>query len=109
VNESIRFLRQRRTSLRARQDLAAARGRPPAEPAAGQEDADEHSDIRLALACLTDEERALLSLRFDEGLTVREIADVLERPRSTVHFQLEQAVQLLRDQLGVKQRKVHHD
>ncbi len=52
---------------------------------------------------------ALLSLRFDEGLTVREIADVLERPRSTVHFQLEQAVKSLRSKLVPSNERARHE
>jgi RNA polymerase sigma-70 factor, ECF subfamily len=109
VNESIGFLRHRRASLRARQEFAGVPRLEPPEPAEEFLDGEQHSDIQQALARLSDEQRALLSLRFDEGLTVREIADVLEQPRSTVHFQLEQAVQLLRDQLGVGHRKVHHE
>jgi RNA polymerase sigma-70 factor (ECF subfamily) len=109
VNESIRFLRHRGASLRVRQEFAGVPRLEPLEPAEAFLDGEQHSDIQQAVARLSEEQRALLSLRFDEGLTVREIADVLERPRSTVHFQLEQAVQLLRDQLGVEQRRVHDE
>jgi RNA polymerase sigma-70 factor (ECF subfamily) len=106
VNESIAFLRQGHAALRARLDSAKTRRREPGEPADAFQEDETRSKLQQALARLSDEQRALLSLRFDEGLTVREIADVLERPRSTVHFQLEQAVQMLRNFLGVEQRKV---
>jgi len=109
VNESIGFVRRRRASLRARRELA---GRPRSEttdPAAQFFEAERQSDIDRALGQLSAEQRALLSLRFDEGLTVREMADVLEQPRSTVSFQLEQAIQSLRERLDVEPREVRHE
>ena len=54
-----------------------------------------------ALQTLTADERALLTLRFDEGLTIREIAEVFERPAATVHVQLERAIEHLRRTMGI--------
>ena len=45
-------------------------------------------------------ERALLTLRFDEGLTIREIADVLETPHTTIQSRLQSTVRTLRARLG---------
>jgi RNA polymerase sigma-70 factor, ECF subfamily len=105
VNESIHFLRNRRAARRVRHESAGIARAETLDAAHDFLESERLSELQIALGGLTDDERALLSLRFDEGLTVREIADVLERPPSTVHFQLEQAVKLLRSQLGAQQRK----
>jgi RNA polymerase sigma factor (sigma-70 family) len=52
--------------------------------------------LHEALAALEPDQQALLSLRFDEGLTSREIADAVERPLSTVKSQIGNAVERLR-------------
>jgi RNA polymerase sigma-70 factor (ECF subfamily) len=106
VNESIRFLRSRRAARRVQQGSAGIARSETLEAVDAFLESEQRSELQLALAGLSDEQRALLSLRFDEGLTVREIADVLERPSSTVHFHLEQAIKSLRNRLGAEQRKV---
>ncbi|MCA9202873.1 MAG: sigma-70 family RNA polymerase sigma factor, partial [Planctomycetales bacterium] len=56
--------------------------------------------LSIALAELSPDARAILSLRFDEDLTFREIAVLLDRPPSTVKSQLAKAIAQLRDLLG---------
>ena len=46
---------------------------------------------------LTEEENNLLYLKFWEGLTVREIAKKLDKPRSTVQYKIEEALKKLKD------------
>jgi RNA polymerase sigma-70 factor (ECF subfamily) len=98
VNEAIDFLRrQGRANGRLNEDVAAEFREPVEELA----DAELRIKVTAALEQLSAEQRALVTLRFDEGLTVREIAEVVERPSATVHFQLGQAIALLRDRLGI--------
>jgi RNA polymerase sigma factor (sigma-70 family) len=57
---------------------------------------EEAGRLVTALGQLQPEERALLSLRFDEALTFQEIANVLDRPVSTVKSQVASLVECLR-------------
>ena len=65
------------------------------------ETADEElaTQLQAALKTLEPQERALLALRFDEGLSFREIASVLESPHTTVHAQYRAAIRALRAKL----------
>ncbi|GAB5402453.1 MAG: RNA polymerase sigma factor [Aureliella sp.] len=65
------------------------------------QDVDNRDLLEGVLAELTPEQRALLSLRFDLQLTLREIAAVLQRPRSTIQSQLDGAIALLRTRLKI--------
>jgi RNA polymerase sigma-70 factor, ECF subfamily len=98
VNEAISFLRRKRPTTGPLNDDLPAEFR---EPVAELADAELRVQITGALDDLSPEQRALLTLRFDEGLTVREIADVVERPSATVHFHLNQTIALLRERLGI--------
>ena len=64
------------------------------------QDHESREQLAAALAKLSPEERALVSLRFDENLTYREIGEVLERPASTIKSQLSKAIARLRTALG---------
>ena len=55
-----------------------------------------------AMQTLDPPMRAMLSLRFDDGLTIREIADVLETPHTTIQSQLQSAVAVLRSRLNAR-------
>lgn len=52
----------------------------------------ENIDLYSALKTLTDEENEILYLKFWEGLTVREIAKRIRKPKSTVQYILEQSL-----------------
>ena len=56
----------------------------------------EFQDILPALEHLPDHERLVVTLRFIDGLSVREIADATRRPTGTVTKQLSRAIKRLR-------------
>ncbi|MFC1759130.1 RNA polymerase sigma factor, partial [Planctomycetota bacterium] len=56
----------------------------------------EFQDILPTLEQLPDQERLVVSLRFIDGLSVREIADATRRPIGTVTKQLSRAIKRLR-------------
>ena len=93
INESLTLLRKRRRF--ASSDIAESeRTEPPTDRSI------EAAQLHAVLDQMPPEIRALLSLRFDEGLTVREIADVVDQPRSTVHAKLQSAIGTLRKKLN---------
>lgn len=63
----------------------------------------ESIDLRAALRLLTEEENRLLYLKFWEGLTVREIAKQLHRPKSTIQYMIEQCLKKISDYMDMKQ------
>ncbi|MEJ7637190.1 MAG: sigma-70 family RNA polymerase sigma factor [Singulisphaera sp.] len=97
VNESIGAVRRRR-----RREAVGVRLRDhrPESEAIDPSDAliagDEAAQLTAALAGLEPDERALLALRFDEGLTFAEIAAALGRPVSTVKSRAAMLVTRLR-------------
>jgi RNA polymerase sigma-70 factor (ECF subfamily) len=97
VNVAITELRRRNTHQQAGAKLAEncshTVGSEPTDLIAATEEA---AQLRHALAALASDQRALLSLRFDEGLTFREIASTVERPVSTVKSQVRTAIERLR-------------
>ena len=66
---------------------------------------DEAESLSLAMNSLTPEQRAILSLRFDDQLTIREIAKTLERPHTTIQSQLTRTIDQLRGLLKAPQRQ----
>jgi RNA polymerase sigma-70 factor (ECF subfamily) len=66
-------------------------------------DTDDAYCLRQLLEGLEPKTRALLTLRFDEGLSVRQIAEIVEKPRSTVHAKIQSAINHLRKQLKSSQ------
>lgn len=70
---------------------------PPDRQAA---DAEEAGRLRRALDSFLPEERALLSLRFDEGLSFTQIGESLGRPASTVKSQYARLIGRLRSLLS---------
>jgi RNA polymerase sigma-70 factor, ECF subfamily len=96
VNEAISCLRRRRSDDPKRaplDDTLADRSPSPAEGAIG---AEQSKRLLQAISRLDPDLRGLVSLRFDEGLTIREIAEVVQRPPMTVHSQLMRAIGQLR-------------
>ena len=101
VNEAVTRMRKRSRHVRVISDLAQlARASTDSSLMTRllREESDEH--LTAALAKLSPDDRALLSLRFDEDLTFRGIAEVLERPASTVKSQMSQAISRLRELLN---------
>ena len=58
--------------------------------------------VVAALGRLLDEERALLVLHYVEGLSYREMANVLDRPSGTVKWQVGRVLKKLRKHLAEK-------
>lgn len=101
VNEAVTRMRQRRRDGRAIAHLAQSSRTVNDNSSLQRLQQDEmRRRLAAALAQLGPDDRALLSLRFDEDLTFREIAEVLERPASTVKTQMAHAITRLRALLG---------
>jgi RNA polymerase sigma-70 factor, ECF subfamily len=59
-------------------------------------------DLMNALDKLDDKYRLILSLRYFQDLTVKEIATILDCPEGTVKSRLNQALRVLKNNLGYK-------
>jgi len=87
----------RRQGRMRRADEAYGRGRQEVQPL----DTDErHGDLRAALAALSGRDRAILSLRYEDGFSTADIAEILEIPAGTVKSRLHHARARLRRFLG---------
>lgn len=94
VNQGLQFLRSRRTAQRGQEQ----RGR---SPIAGDDRfrADARLDVDAALAALPPEDRAILLLRYHDGLDYQTIAEVAELAAGTVASRLSRARARLRELL----------
>ena len=101
INESLRRVRRQKVERDYRREAKLALNRQPEsnDPVTIAMRRDQASQLHRAMAGLTPHQRALLSLRYDDGLTVREIANVLESAKSTVHSQLAEAIKRLRREM----------
>lgn len=96
INESISLLRT--ANRRMQREHKSSKS----EAAESEADRDcESTALRVALQQLSADERALLSLRFDDMLTIREIAKTLEKPHTTIQSQLQRTIDKLRSRLSV--------
>jgi len=87
--------RRRMTKERALHTLAMS---PPAAPGA---DSADRGELRERIAELPENMRAVLLLRYYEGMNEAEMAEVLEIPRGTVKSRLHAALRELRGGYGV--------
>jgi RNA polymerase sigma-70 factor, ECF subfamily len=99
INEAA--TRARRNDVRRRSLQRLAGDEPAAARPAWENAVESEEAVRLdaALEHMDSESRALLSLRFDEDLTFREIAEVLEQPVSTVKSQFARAIERLKSRM----------
>lgn len=67
------------------------------------EDTTEIIDLHAALRLLNDEENHILYLKFWEGMTVREIAKQLHRPKSTIQYMIEQSLKKISEYMDIEQ------
>ncbi len=81
-------------------------GSPHAMPAAQAEQTDESSKLAEHLATLTERQQEVVRLRFQDGLTYREIAVVTEASISHVGVLLHQALATLRRRMASAQPEV---
>lgn len=106
LNVALTEVRRRSTHRRASMTLARDHSDvADAQPGEAMAAAEEAALLRNALMDLEPDQRALLSLRFDEGLTFREIADTVGRPVSTVKSQICAAIRRLRTMLTTSQKE----
>ncbi|HEX9815136.1 MAG TPA: RNA polymerase sigma factor [Myxococcota bacterium] len=89
------LFRRRMTKQRALRTLAM---NPPAKPGA---DSADRGELRERVANLPENMRAVLLLRYYEGMNEAEMADALEIPRGTVKSRLHAALRELRGGYGV--------
>jgi RNA polymerase sigma-70 factor (ECF subfamily) len=107
VNEAVTRARRRDLQRRTSEGFAAASEARQALCAADNAaNAEESQRLLLVMQKVDSETRALLSLRFDENLTFQEIADVLERPVSTIKSSFARAIEQLRNLLV---HSAHHE
>ncbi len=92
VNEALQFRRREKRTTRVLGHLALSR-RKVSHKAPGE---DARRDLLDALALLPEPERALLVLRYVEGLAYNEMAEVLGKPPGTIASGLNRARQMLR-------------
>lgn len=88
----------RRTAaeVRALERVASDERSPPSSPMSGFEERDA---LSRALACLSDDEREAVALRYGADMTIKEIANVIRRPTTTVKGRLYHALARIRDEL----------
>lgn len=60
----------------------------------------EDDTVTRAILALPDGLRQVVTLRYYQGFTVQEAADILKLSRRTVHYRLEKAERLLKESLG---------
>jgi RNA polymerase sigma-70 factor, ECF subfamily len=109
VNEAITFLRRRQRAIgqAGQSDISGEIPSSAPEPPEAIADAELRERLQDELSRLSAQQRAMLALRYDECLTVREIAAVLECPHSTIQYQLSRAIECLRRRFVVaKQERV---
>ncbi len=93
VNEARQRWRRQQTRQRHLEKLAER------QPASTTDDASDPFDaeaVRLALDALSDDHRTILVLRYQQGLSYHEIAQVLGLPPGTIASRLNRARQALR-------------
>jgi RNA polymerase sigma-70 factor (ECF subfamily) len=89
------LFRRRMTRERALRDLAAH------PPEASSADSVDHGELRERIAELPENMRAVLLLRYYEGMSEAEMAEILDVPRGTIKSRLHAALRRLRGEYGV--------
>jgi RNA polymerase sigma-70 factor (ECF subfamily) len=89
-NLALTSRRKHRLRLRARTELGASAARDSGPRA------EDPGDLDALLACLSDDHRETVLMRFVDGLTLEEISQATRTPLGTVKSRLHHAVQALR-------------
>jgi len=101
INEALSLLRRREREKGA-YGKHADRIYGMAVPAAQPLEKEELSRVlQESLQELEPDTRVMLSLRFDDGLTIREIAEVVRKPHTTIQSALQSAYRVLRTKLAL--------
>ncbi|MCH8241244.1 MAG: sigma-70 family RNA polymerase sigma factor [Planctomycetes bacterium] len=100
VNEALQFFRRGKREQRKREQLAGTVAQSPETPDSGS---DERStmkmDVVAALAELDPDDRAILLLRYQEGLDYSALEEVLDCPAGTIASRLNRARRRIREKL----------
>ncbi len=100
VNEALQFFRRGKREQRKREQLAGTVAQSSETPNSGS---DERStmkmDVVAALAELEPDDRAILLLRYQEGLDYSALAEVLDCPAGTIASRLNRARKRIREKL----------
>ena len=99
IDQGRKKLRRRELALEDAPEPSA--GDPPADPLLFQR-------LRQSLAVLTERQRMVVILRFQEGLGPAEIAEALDMPVNTVKSTLHRSLEELRKGLTRKLREVRY-
>ncbi|HUW81171.1 MAG TPA: sigma-70 family RNA polymerase sigma factor [Phycisphaerae bacterium] len=92
VNEALQFLRRRK-----RQSRLLREHRDHSERGPRQQPNDARLDVEEAVARLPEAERALIVLRYYEGLSYAQMAEVLNKPAGTIASGLNRARAMLKE------------
>jgi len=113
INQSLKALKRRaswRDRFLSRDDDAVRLGEPSLDGRNDVDDAQDHRLVHGALARLTPEHRAVAVLRFMEGYSTKETAEILGIPEGTVMSRLSRATDklgaLLRPVFGTSERNI---
>jgi len=100
VNEALQFFRRGKREQRKREQLAGTVAQSSETPDSGS---DERSTMKMdvvsALAELDPDDRAILLLRYQEGLDYGALAEVLDCPAGTIASRLNRARRRIREKL----------
>ena len=89
MNEAVNFVRRnRREYAEVQEDMLS------------KEDSYQNIDLKNALDALTDEERAIITLRFFEDMTIEQVANVMNLNLSTTKSRLYRVLEKLKLSLG---------
>lgn len=95
LNEALKFLRKRK-----QRDAGLRRNERSFKTELLTEDSDVRLDIQEAVSQLPEAERALIVLRYFEGMGYAEMAQVLDKSQGTIASGLNRARERLRELLG---------
>ncbi len=100
VNEALQFLRRNKREQRKREQLAGTAARSPESPHPGSvERSTMKMDVAAALEDVEPDDRAILLLRYQEGLDYGALAEVLDCPAGTIASRLNRARTRIREKL----------
>ena len=100
VNEALQFLRRNKREQRKREQFASTAAK---SPESRNPDSVEHSTIKMDVAAALEDvepdDRAILLLRYQEGLDYEALAAVLDCPAGTIASRLNRARRRMREKL----------
>lgn len=94
VNETLQFLRRRKRYARALKEGVEA-----TEQSCERVGVDDRLDVSEAIGELPESERAMIVLRYFQGLSYTEMAEALDKPAGTIASGLNRARKMLRTRL----------